>query len=442
LPNSYFMKTALTALSLGLAIFAFGCSSAVDPAPAAPVDSECHDASKAGCVIRSTEQRITAPEVADVDLATLVDGNTAFAASMYQQLRSEPGNFFYSPHSISSALGMTWAGARGQTEKDMATALHFNLPQNQFHPAVNALDLALASRGKGAQGADGGGFRLNIANALWGQVNYNFESAFLDVLGINYGAGMHIVDFEAQPQQAVDLINGWVAKKTEDRIKDILSPMSVNSGTRLVLTNAVYFNAAWQTPFDAANTVVGPFTTNSGATVQVPMMHGSVETQYAQGADYAAVELPYDGGELSMVIVLPNDLATFEPTLDGAKIDSIVGSMSGYMVDISMPTFEFKSKFGLVDPLTKMGMGVAFSDGADFSGINGQGGLVITDVIHQSFVKVNEAGTEAAAATAVIVGETSVPQPAKIDLDKPFVFFIRDLQTRAILFVGRVADPS
>jgi len=436
------MKTALPVLTLGLALSAFGCSSTVDPAPAAPVDSECHDASKAGCVIRSTEQRITAPEVSDADVAKLVDGNTAFAASLYQQLRSEPGNFFYSPHSISSALGMTWAGARGQTEQDMATALHFNLPQSQFHPAVNALDLALASRGKGAQGADGGGFRLNIANALWGQVNYHFEPAFLDVLGQNYGAGMNIVDFEAQTQQAVDLINGWVAKKTENRIKDILSPSSVDSSTRLVLTNAVYFNAAWQTPFDAANTSAGPFTTDAGATVQVPMMHGSVETQYAIGADYAAVELPYDGGELSMVIVLPNDLATFEPTLDGAKIDAIVGSMTGYMVDISMPTFEFESKFGLVDPLTKMGMGVAFSDAADFSGINGQGGLVITDVIHQSFVKVNEAGTEAAAATAVIVGETSVPQPAKIELDKPFVFFIRDFQTKAILFVGRVANPS
>lgn len=442
MPKATFMKTALTALTLGLVLSTFGCSSTVEPVPAAPVDSECHDASKAGCVIRSTEQRITAPEAPAADVATLVDGNTAFAASMYQQLRSEPGNLFYSPHSISSALGMTWAGARGQTEKDMAAALHFNLPQSQFHPAVNALDLALASRGKGAQGADGGGFRLNIANALWGQVNYHFEPVFLDVLGLNYGAGMNIVDFEGQTQQAVDLINGWVAKKTENRIKDILSPMSVDSSTRLVLTNAVYFNAAWQVPFDVANTSAGPFTTDAGATVQVPMMHGSVETQYAQGADYAAVELPYDGGELSMVIVLPNDLATFESSLDGAKIDSIVGSMSGYMVDISMPTFEFESKFGLVDPLTKMGMGIAFSDAADFSGINGQGGLVISDVIHQSFVKVNEAGTEAAAATAVIIGETSVPQPAKIELDKPFVFFIRDWQTKAILFVGRVANPS
>lgn len=435
------MKTSLTILSMGLALSTFACST-TEPAPAAPVDTECHDSAKAGCVLRSTEKRIQAPDVPSADLDALAAGNTAFAADMYQQLRTKPGNFFYSPYSISSALGMTWAGARGQTEKDMATAMHFTLPQAQFHPAVNALDLALASRGKGAQGADGGGFRLNIANALWGQVNYHFETTFLDLLGLNYGAGMNIVDFEAQPLQAVDLINGWVEQKTENRIKKILSPDSVDSSTRLVLTNAVYFNAAWMIPFDAANTKPGTFTNASGSAVQVPMMHGSFEVPYGEGVDYAAVELPYDGSELSMVLVLPNDLATFEPTLTGARMGEIVNSLSGHMVETTMPTFEFESKFGLVDPLKTMGMGIAFSDAADFSGINGTGGLVISDVIHQSFVKVNEAGTEAAAATAVIVGETSIPQPAKISLDKPFVFFIRDLQTKAVLFVGRVVDPS
>ncbi|MBK9265484.1 MAG: serpin family protein [Polyangiaceae bacterium] len=435
------MKT-LSILPLVLSLSTLACTTTVEPNPAAPVDAECHDATKAGCVIRSSQQRIQTPDVPSADLAALVQGNTDFAADLYQRLRTEPGNFFYSPHSISSALGMTWAGARTQTEKDMASALHFTLPQAQFHPAMNALDLELASRGEGAQGADGGVFRLNIANALWGQVGYHFESDFLDVLGLNYGAGMHIVDFETQSLQAVDLINGWVEKKTENRIKDILSPDSVDSSTRLVLTNAVYFNAAWQTPFEPAQTKPGTFTTQAGTMVTVPMMHGSLEVPYGAGADYVAVELPYDGGELSMVLVLPNDLAAFEASLTGAKMDQIVGSLSHHMVDTTMPTFEFESKFGLVDPLKDMGMGIAFSDGADFSGINGKGGLVITDVIHQSFVKVNEAGTEAAAATAVIVGETSVPEPATISLDKPFVFFIRDFKTKAVLFVGRVADPS
>lgn len=435
------MKTSLTLLTMGLALSAFACST-TEPVPAAPVDAECNDAAKAGCVIRSTKKRVEVPDVPGADLDALAAGNTAFAADMYQQLRKEPGNFFYSPYSISSALGMTWAGARGQTEKDMALAMHFTLPQAQFHAAVNALDLALASRGQGAQGADGGGFRLNIANALWGQVNYHFEAAFLDLLGLNYGAGMNIVDFETQPLQAVDIINGWVEKKTENRIKDILSPNSVDSNTKLVLTNAVYFNAAWMTPFKAADTSPGTFTNAAGSALQVPMMHGSFDVPYGEGVDYAAVELPYDGSELSMVLVLPNDLATFEPTLTGARIDEIVNSLSGHMVETAMPTFEFESKFGLVEPLKTMGMGVAFSNAADFSGINGKGGLVISDVIHQSFVKVNEAGTEAAAATAVIISDTGVPEAAKISLDKPFVFFIRDIQTKAVLFVGRVVDPS
>jgi serpin B len=436
------MKTALLPLvSLCISLSSLGCSTAVsDPAPVAPEDAECHDAAKAGCVIRSSKTRVESPDAPSADVDALVAGNTAFAADLYQQLRTEPGNLFYSPYSISSALGMTWAGARGQTESDMAKALHFTLPQAQHHPAVNALDLTLASRGQGAEGTDGQGFRLNIANALWGQVNYPFEAAFLDVLGLNYGAGMHVVNFKAQPAEAVELINTWVEKQTENRIKDILSPDAVNGMTRLVLTNAVYFNAAWRTPFDAANTSPGTFMAAAGS-VQVPMMHGSLEVPYGEGADYAAVELPYDGSELSMVLVLPNDLAAFESTLTGARLNEIVGSLSHHQVDTAMPTFQFESKFGLAKPLTDMGMGIAFSEAADFSGINGQGGLLIQNVIHQSFVKVNEAGTEAAAATAVIVGTTSVPPPAKITLDKPFLFFIRDIQTKAILFVGRVADP-
>lgn len=438
------MKTALLPiLSFCLSLSAVACST-TEPAPVkpAPVADECNDPAKAGCVIRSATPRDQKPKVADTDLNALVAGNTAFAADLYQKLRSEPGNLFYSPFSISSALGMTWAGARGQTETDMAKALHFTLPQTQLHAAFNALDLKLASRGQGAQGADGQGFRLNVANALWGQTNYHFESAFLDVLGLNYGAGMNVVDFEAQPDPSRQLINDWVAKKTENRIKDLLAPGSITPDTRLVLTNAVYFNAAWRVPFDVANTAVGSFTTDTGSAVQVPMMHGSFEVPYASGADFAAVELPYDGSELSMVLVLPKDLQAFEGALTATRVDEIVAAMTTYQVDTAMPTFEFTSKFGLVKPLTDMGMGVAFSGAADLSGINGQGGLLIQDVIHQSFVKVNEAGTEAAAATAVLVGETSVPLPAAISLDKPFLFFIRDIQTKAILFVGRVVDPS
>ncbi|MDC3960644.1 serpin family protein [Polyangium jinanense] len=436
------MRT-LPLFSLLLSLSALACSSSAPPEPpGANNTGDCHDPGTPGCVVTSGAQRITNPNVPSADLGTLVDGNTAFAVDMYKTLRSEPGNFFYSPHSISSALAMTWAGARGQTETDMAKALHFNLPQAQLHPAYNALDLALASRGKDAKGSDGQGFRLNIANAVWGQVNYPFETAFLDVLGTNYGAGMNIVDFVEGTDQALALINGWVEKKTEGKIKDILSPDSIDSSTRLVLTNAVYFNAAWRTPFEEENTQNASFTTSDGASVTVPMMQGYVEAPYVKGAGYAAVELPYDGDELSMVLVLPDDLDAFEGGLDAAKLSEVVGGLSEHSVDTRLPKFKFESKFSLVDPLKALGMGIAFTDGADLSGINGTGGLFISDVIHQSFVSVNEAGTEAAAATAVIVGETSAPQPAAITFDKPFMFFIRDIATKSVLFVGRVADPS
>jgi len=401
----------------------------------------CSDVNTPGCVVTSGAQRITSPNVPSADLTALVDGNTAFAADMYKILRDEPGNFFYSPHSISSALAMTWAGAKGQTETDMAKALHFTLPQAQLHPAWNELDLALESRGQGAMGSDSKGFRLNVANAVWGQVGYPFQTPFLDVLGLHYGAGMHVVDYVEAPEQALDLINGWVAEKTEDKIQKILSPDSINASTRLVLTNAVYFNAAWQTPFKEENTQNGPFTTAEGASVDVPMMQGYIEANYVQGSDFAALELPYDGHELSMVLVLPNDLDTFEGSID-TRLGEVVGGLSEHLVETKMPRFKFESKFSLVEPLKTLGMSVAFSDEADFSGINGTGGLAITDVIHQSFVSVNEAGTEAAAATAVIVGETSAPLPAAITFDKPFIFFIRDIATKQVIFVGRVTDPS
>lgn len=437
------MRT-LPALSLVLSVSLLAC---VSSEPEQPIggnvtDTECHDPNKAGCVVTSDAARVLSPNVTSADLTALVDGNTAFAADLYKQLRTEPGNFFYSPHSISSALAMTWAGARGKTEADMATALHFTLPQSGLHPAFNKLDLELTSRGKTAQGADGQGFRLNVANALWGQVGYHFEDLFLDVLARNYGAGMNIVDYVSAPGQAIDLINGWVEKKTEGKIKDILSPDSIDENTRLVLTNAVYFNAAWRTPFEAANTAPGAFTTQAGASVQASMMHGYLDAPYGEGADYAALELPYDGDELSMVLILPKELDTFEATLDAPRLGEVLGSLTEHSVDTRLPKFKFESKFGLVKTLDALGMGVAFSAAADFSGINGKGGLVITDVIHQSFVSVNEAGTEAAAATAVIVGDTSLPEPAAITFDKPFIFVIRDIATKAVLFVGRVSDPT
>ncbi|MFO0585981.1 MAG: serpin family protein [Polyangiaceae bacterium] len=434
------MKTTsflLGSLALTLA-FAAGCDGSSS-------SGECTDADKPGCVVESSKQRIQNPDVPAADTAELVKGNSKFAFDLYQQLRAEQGNLFYSPYSISLALAMTWAGAKGKTESDMAATLGFTLPQDKLHPAFNGLDQALASRGKNAKASDGMGFRLKIANALWGQVGFPFEQPFLDTLAVNYGAGMHIVDYETDPAGSVDLINNWIDTQTEGKIPKLLSPDNIDSSTRLILTNAIYFNAAWQTPFEEKDTKSGAFTKVDGSTENVDMMHLYLETGFAQDATYKATVLPYDGGELSMVVVMPEvgTLDTFESTLDATRVGEIVDGVtkSEYGVDLTFPKFKFDAQFGLKKALTSMGMGIAF-DGADLSGISSKGNLVIQDVIHKAFVNVNEAGTEAAAATAVIAGETSAPEPATMLIDHPFLFLIRDNATGSILFVGRVEDPA
>ncbi|KYF79045.1 serine protease [Sorangium cellulosum] len=413
-----------------------------DPNPD-PGGEVCHDTP--GCVVASDKQRISTPDVPADDQTALVSGNSAFALDLYQQLREEPGNVFYSPYSISTALAMTWAGAKGDTETAMAGTLHFDLGQDKLHPAFNWIDQELESRGQGAQGADGKGFRLNVVNALWGQIGYPFEAAFLDTLGLNYGAGMHVVDFIGQPQESVDLVNGWVSEQTEGKIEKLVPVEAITPETVLILTNAIYFNAAWRTPFETTATEDGQFTTAGGTDVTVPLMHGSLEMPYAEGDGYKAVAMPYDGDELSMVILLPEagTLDAFEASLDAAKVDGIVGAMSEHLVDTTMPKFKFEYKLSLKNTLKAMGMEVAFTPGAaDFTGINAGGKPFIQDVIHKAFVGVNEAGTEAAAATAVIVGDESAPLPASLALVNPFLFLIRDNATGSILFVGRIADPS
>ncbi|XXY71546.1 serpin family protein [Sorangium sp. So ce291] len=424
-------------------VFAGCVSDSVDPQPEpGPRPSACSDPGTAGCVVASEKQRISDPAVPAADLKELVGGNTDFAFALYQQLAGMPGNLFYSPYSMSSALAMTYAGARGATETEMAGALRFTLPQERLHPAFNALDLALARRGQGAEGKDGEGFRLKVANALWGQVGSSFAPSFLDVLAESYGAGLRVVDFAQAPDEARGIINGWVAERTEDRIKDILPEGAIQPATRLVLTNAVYFNAAWQFPFDEEDTAPGDFTLVDGTTVSVPMMNGSAQLGYGEGDGYEALELPYDGGELSMVLVLPEEGGELEAGLDRERLEGVIGSLGTRSVTMTLPKFKFESTLDLVPQLVELGMPIAFTGRADFSGIDGQGGLFISDVLHKAFVSVDEAGTEAAAATAVVIGETSAPEPATIRFDRPFLFFIRDIETGAVLFVGRVMNPS
>jgi serpin B len=399
-----------------------------------------------GEVIQSEKPRSTWPDVSQAELAALVDGNSAFAFDLYQELRkADDDNLFYSPYSISLALAMTYAGARSETAQQMSNALRFSLPQDRLHPAFNSLDIELAQRGAASQGKDGDGFRLNIVNAIWGQKNYQFLDQFLDVLAENYGAGLRILDFAGAPEESRTIINDWVSDQTEERIEDLIPQGLINALTRLVLTNAIYFNAAWQYPFAEEATGDDAFYLLEGNEIIVPMMRQTESFGYADGDSYQAIELPYDGHELSMVVLLParGNFESFEASLDAQQVDAILGSLEQREINLTMPRFEFESDFSLKETLSALGMPVAFSADADLSGMTGDRDLFIADVVHKAFVSVDEAGTEAAAATAVVMALTAAPDmPINVNVDHAFIFLIRDIETGAILFVGRVVNPG
>ena len=396
--------------------------------------------------LKSDKPRNTSPNINQADLSTLVDGNSVFALNLYQLLKNKDGNLFYSPYSISEALAMTYSGARTETEKQMASAMQYLIGQEKLHSVFNYLDLELAKRGQGAKGIDQKGFRLNLINAIWGQKDFKFRTEYLDLLAQHYGAGLRILDFIKAAEPSRQTINQWVNDQTEGKIKDLLPQGSVNELTRLVLTNAIYFNAAWASQFEKGATTEGKFTLLNGTQITVSMMRQMKSFGYSDGDSYQAVQLPYDGNELSMVILLPelNQFKTFEASLTGKKINQIIQSLQGNQVELAMPKFKIEAEFGLNGALKQLGMQDAFDPNkADFSGMNGNNDLYITDVVHKAFVSVDEAGTEAAAATGVVVGTTSMPVDIKVmNIDHPFIFFIRDIQTGTILFMGRVINPT
>lgn len=392
--------------------------------------------------IKSDLARDLSPDVSPAELEELTRGNAELAAAVYRLAgAAEPGNLFLSPHSISTALAMTYAGAAGETAAQMAAALRFTLPDAQLHAAFNALDLALAERAEQASG-ETIPFRLTTANSIWGQDGWPFEAPFLDTLAVNYGAGLRVRDFERDPEGARAAINRWVEDRTNDRIQELIKAGVITDATRLVLTNAIYFSAAWAEPFEAAETADRPFFLGGGdQQVVVPTLHQRTDYGYAEGDGYRVAELPYDGHELSMVVIEPDDLAAFEAGLTGERLQSIAAQVSRYQLELTLPKFRFAAPLALKPILQELGMVDAFTEAADFSGIDGTRRLRITDVVHQGFVGIDERGTEAAAATAVIIGPTSLPPSATFVVDRPFVFFIRDRPTGAILFVGRVVDP-
>jgi serpin B len=342
----------------------------------------------------------------------------------------------FSPYSLSVALAMTYAGARGETERQMVEALH--LPaQDQVHPAFNALDQALAARG--AQE----GVALDFANALWPQRGYPFLDSFLDLLAENYGAGLRALDF-GQSEASRQQINGWASDETEERIQELLPEGAVDGETVLVLTNAVYFDAAWLNPFREEATYKGGFKLLEGRQVGVPMMSQTTNLSYAQLDGVQAVELPYAGQELSMVVLVP-DAGTFESYASSLTVDdvnAVLAALQPASVRLDLPKFSYDAGLALKQALTKLGITDAFTMEADFSGMDGTQELYVDDVYHKAFIAVDEAGTEAAATSAVVMSRKGISRPHELIVDRPFVYLIRDLETGAILFLGHVLDPS
>jgi serpin B len=397
-----------------------------------------------GEVAQSSKPRNKSPDVSAEELGKLATDNADFAWAFYREITKPGENLFFSPHSISVALAMTWAGARGTTEAEMAQALRFKLGQERLHVAFNGLDLELESRAESAGENAPLPFTLNVTNALFGQIGYQFLEAFLDTLAENYGAGMRLMDFIEETEKSRVAINAWVSDQTNERIKELIPQGIITAATRLVLVNAIFFTASWDDPFDEANTQDRPFKRLDASEVSVPTMRKSIDAIYAPGDGFQAAEIPYDGGQLAMLVIVPDagQFEAVESSLSATRVSQIRGGLTKHIVDLSLPKFSFRSNVPSKEPLKALGMVEAFGGNADLSGMNGTGGLFIQDVVHQAFVAVDEKGTEAAAATAVIVGETSAPPPATLTVDRPFVFAIIDRPTGATLFIGRVLDPS
>lgn len=380
-------------------------------------------------------------------MKVVVGGNSKFAFDLYARIKDDPavtkygGNLFFSPYSISTALAMTWAGARDETERQMAEVLHFGLPQAQLHKTFGSLEKRLNEAG------EEGRYELSVANALWGQAGYNFLKGFLELTEASYGAGLKEVDFAGQTEKSRQIINGWVEEKTKDKIKDLIGPGVLNPLTRLVLTNAIYFKGDWLNQFDKKLTRDEPFKLNRSEQVKVPVMHIKERLGYRADDKLQMLQLPYEGEELSMIILLPveiDGLAEVERLLTTEKLDEWTKGLRKQEVDVSLPKFKMTTKFELADYLKKMGMPDAFSlPPGDFSGMTGDKSLFISNVIHKAFVAVDEEGTEAAAATAVGMRLTSVPLPPKVfRADHPFIFIIKDNHSQSILFMGRLMDPE
>lgn len=369
---------------------------------------------------------------------------TPFALASYRRMAAGTTNVVYSPASVAYALTMARNGASGQTALEMDKVLAITSLEER-NDVLNAIDTVLelrsGTRQRGFNSTDE--VSLSLANALWGQAGTTFLPAFLDTLSASYGAPMHVVDYKTNAEGARQAINAWVSERTKTRIPDLIGPGALNALTRLVLTNAIYLKASWDIQFSEGATADGPFTTLDGKTVTAKLMNQSENLAYAQGDGWQAVELPYVGRELAMTLIVP-DAGRFSQVEASVDFGAVTAALKPRQVGLTMPRWTFRTQAQLSGVLRAMGMPAAFDEGgADFSLMTREERLVIDEVIHEAFIAVDETGTEAAAATAIVMRVASAPPtPTPLKIDRPFLFAIRDLPTQTLLFLGRVADPT
>lgn len=419
-----------------------GETPAVGETPAPQATSPSDD----GQLIRAELDRAEAPGVDSDQVSELVKANNSFATDLYQNVaQSNEDNLIFSPYSISQAFSMVYAGARGETQAQMMEVLHF-LPQETQHPAFNALEQYLAQLPQAeTQGIESGEpFQLDVTNAVWGQEGTPFVEAYLETLARQYGAGLRAVDFAQNPESAHQAINDWVAEATQDRIQNMVPRDVINTNTRLVLANAIYFYGAWLFPFNQEATEDGEFALLDGTMVTVPLMfQHTARVPYVEGDGYRAAQLPYTGQKADMLVILPDEgrYTEVEAGLDAAFLQDVHQGLQTRDVTLTLPRFEFDSALDLADLLQEMGLTNPFGGEADFSGIIEGGGLFIDAALHKGTITVDEIGTEAAAATVIAMAESAMER-GELEATRPFIFAIAERDTGTVLFLGRVLNPA
>ena len=379
------------------------------------------------------------------DLFTIAQGSNAFAVDLYGKLSSQPGNLFFSPASVTSAFAMACAGARSTTATEMDSTLHFTLPPDRLHPAMGALLTQL----NGAHA----NYELHMANALWAEKDQHFLPDYTALVKRDYAAGLKPVDFKANPEAARALINTWVADQTKQKILNLVPAGAVTPLTRLILTNAIYFKAAWASQFSKSQTQDEDFQLTATKSIKAQLMNQVKGLPYYRGPNFQALELPYQSNELSMIVLLPDSpdgLPALEKSLTAKNLDTWTRALSyEEKVIVTLPRFKITQQFELSSALESLGMKQAFHGGAaDFSAITGDKSFSISAAIHKAYIDVDEEGTEAAAATAVVMVAMAMrpaappPPPIVFRADHPFLFLIRDNSTGTILFLGRLTDPT